>query len=161
MKLVFKPLDESNARLIVNWSYEAPYDFYNMDKTVHEKNIQYLSDPENGCYAILSDREQFIGYCSFGKDGQVPGGNYDEEALDIGIGIAPEFAGQGNGTRYFKQVMDFGRIKFNTPKLRVTIASFNKRAQRMCASLNFGMTQEFLRAFDGKPFIVMEYSEPD
>lgn len=155
MLLHFQPMNEVNAQAVVNWRYNAPYDIYNYNPGEAEKDITYLIDPQNTFYSILTEQGQLIGYCSFGMDGQVPGGDYREEALDIGMGIRPDLTGQGNGRCYTEQVLDFARGQFAPRKFRVTIATFNERAQRVWQMLNFRIKQSFQREQDGETFIIM------
>jgi RimJ/RimL family protein N-acetyltransferase len=72
--------------------------------------------------------DKLIGYCSYGRDAQVPGGDYFEEALDIGMMIKPELTGQGNGSKYAGAVIQNGVSKYRPKKLRVTILESNLRA---------------------------------
>ncbi len=47
------------------------------------------------------------GFCSFGADGQVAGGDYSGQCLDIGMGIWPDLTGRGNGKRYAQAVVSY------------------------------------------------------
>ncbi len=89
MPLKIHSLDEANARAIAGWHYDAPYDFYNLNSNEIEQNVHYFLDLQNNFYGIFEEPKEFVGYCSFGKDGQVPGGNYSTPGLDIGMGICP------------------------------------------------------------------------
>ena len=77
---------------VLSWRYPAPYDYYD----VTDGDLDYYLDPANGFFAVLSGRE-FIGFRSFGPDGQVPGGTYDDSALDTGGGLRPDLTGRGLG----------------------------------------------------------------
>src|SRR3984957_21133539 len=77
---------------ILSWRYPAPYDYYD----VTDGDLGYYLDPATGFFAVLADGE-FIGFRSFGPDGQVPGGTYDDSALDTGGGLRPELIGLGRG----------------------------------------------------------------
>ena len=74
------------------WRYAAPYDCYDMTSA----DPAFLADPGNGFFALVDDTG-LIGFRSFGPDGQVPGGEYDDSALDTGGGLWPELTGQGKG----------------------------------------------------------------
>lgn len=148
-------MDEASARAIASWRYNAPYDFYNLNPDEIEKNVAYFVDPQNAFYRIANEHGELAGYCSFGPDGQVPGGDYSQEALDMGIGIRPDLTGRGDGVRYSELVFDFARRTFAPKSLRVTIAAFNQRAQRVCQKLGFHVAQRFLRESDGVPFFIL------
>jgi hypothetical protein len=36
-----------------------------------------------------------IGFCCFGPDAQLRGGDYHEPALDVGLGLRPDLVGKG------------------------------------------------------------------
>jgi len=45
-------------------------------------------------------------------DGQVPGGMYDDSALDTGGGLRPDLTSQGKGREAIQTGLDFGRQQF-------------------------------------------------
>ena len=100
MEFVFHPHKKHHALAILSWQYPAHYDVYNFQEDNRQADLSYLLDPKNAFFTILNQRGELYGYCSFGADGQVPGGDYSEQALDIGMGIKPDLVGQGNGKRY-------------------------------------------------------------
>ena len=155
MKLVFHPLQQEQARLMLNWRYPPPYDRYNFDTDIPQATLQYLLDSQNAFYAILNPQTELKGFCSFGPDGQVPGGAYPDNALDIGMGIRPDLVGQGHGKQYAEAVADYGATRYNTQRLRVTIAAFNHRAQRVWQGLGFLPVERFVKANSEETFVVM------
>ena len=158
---VFTPMDETSARAITGWRYQPPYDIYNLqpDEDVKEA-IAYLVDPQIAFYTIRGcvgdlEGEELLAYCSFGQDAQVAGGDYGQEALDIGLGVRPDLTGQGHGLTFVAAVLDFARRHFNPIAFRVTIAAFNERAQRVWQKAGFRPTQTFRREYDGRPFVIL------
>jgi ribosomal-protein-alanine N-acetyltransferase len=100
MELDFRPLKQPHAVAILDWHYPAPYDVYNFKPAQRQTDLDSLLNPQNNFSVILNEDGDLEGFCSFGPDGQVPGGNYREPALDIGLGIRPDLTGQSNGRRY-------------------------------------------------------------
>jgi RimJ/RimL family protein N-acetyltransferase len=96
-----------------------------------------------------------IGFRSFGPDGQVPGWDYDDSALDTGGGLRPELTGQGLGRLVISVGLDHGRSLFAPPAFRVTVASFNARALRTVESLGFERVGTFKAARDARDFTVL------
>jgi ribosomal-protein-alanine N-acetyltransferase len=155
LHITYRPADEKSAREFVKWKYEPPYDVYNCRPGEMDKAIRYNIDPENNVYAMFSQDGKLIGYCSYGKDAQVPGGDYSEEALDIGLMIKPELTGQGMGAAFVGEIIRNGVGRYAPKKLRVTIAAFNKRAIHIWEKIGFCHTQTFKRSNDGMEFLIM------
>lgn len=71
------------------------------------------------------------------------------------MGIRPDPTGRGNGKRYAQAVASYGMMQYETKRLRVTIAAFNQRAQRVWQNLGFEVTEKFLRTDSDVAFVVM------
>jgi [ribosomal protein S18]-alanine N-acetyltransferase len=155
MSFTFHPLDENSARTILDWQYEAPYDIYDLASPEPASTLQYLLDPQNAFYGIYGQQGQLEAYCSFGPDGQVPGGDYSTPALDIGLGLHPGLTGQGRGAEYVKAVIDFASSTYAPEQLRVTIAAFNSRALRVWEKAGFQMIQSFQGGRENMDFVIM------
>jgi RimJ/RimL family protein N-acetyltransferase len=155
MEIDYRSAGEKSAREFLQWQYAPPYDIYNCPPEQVEESIQYNVDPANNVYAMFDQDEELIGYCSYGGDAQVPGGDYSEEALDIGLMIKPELTGQGLGAVFVSEVIRRGIEKYAPRKLRVTIAAFNHRAIRVWEKNGFQQTQTFKRKRDGMEFVIM------
>ncbi len=149
MELFVKPVTEKDAQAFVLWRYESPYDVYNVidDPTNREKineQIDYFLDPTVNCHVITNPNGDLLGFITFGADGQVPGGDYSAEALDIGMGIRPELTGQGQGHAFISAAIEFAFNAYQPTMLRTTVATFNKRAQRLCLRAGFTIVDEFV-----------------
>lgn len=155
MRLTFRPLEKEHALAILSWRYTSPYDYYNFDADTIQEELCYLLDSKNAFCAILSLQGELEGYCSFGSDGQVPGGDYSAEALDIGMGIRPDLVGQGRGKQYAQAVARYGANQYGAQQLRVTIAEFNKPAQRVWEQLGFEQVEKFVKTGCREEFVVM------
>jgi [ribosomal protein S18]-alanine N-acetyltransferase len=143
-------MNAAYAADILSWRYPAPYDYYD----VTDVDVDYYLDPANGFFAVLAGGE-CIGFRSFGPDGQVPGGTYDDSALDTGGGLRPELTGRGLGRAVVAAGLEFGRQRFAPEAFRVTVASFNTRALRVVTSLGFRPAQSFAAAMDGRRFDIL------
>ena len=71
------------------------------------------------------------------------------------MGIRPELTGQGRGASFVLAVLDFARNAFAPGQFRVTIAAFNKRAQRVWEKNGFVPIQTFTHQASKREFIVM------
>ena len=147
------PISDAAARQIVGWRYEALYDIYDLDGS--DETIQYVLDPQNNFYTLFDEHNDLIGFCSFGQDGQVPGGDYGVDALDIGMGIRPDLTGQGQGHILVATAIEFAKEQFHPKMLRITIASFNQRAQRVWEKNGFSPVQSFVSPATGREFVIL------
>lgn len=154
MMFAFRSMDESSARAILSWRYEPPYDFYNYGLD-EEANLLELLNLHNSFYSIVDENSELVAFCSFGQDGQVAGGDYRSQALDIGMGVRPNSIGRGKGVEYANAVLKFAGSLFEPKAFRVSIAAFNKRAIRVWQKLGFEQEQSFERESDGMQFIVL------
>ncbi|MBP0726958.1 GNAT family N-acetyltransferase [Bacillus sp. RG28] len=150
MELFIKDMNEKFAVEIVNWRYEAPYDFYDNEETFEAINEMI----ENPYYAVVNQSEELVGFFCIGSSAQVPIGHqfgaYSEEILDIGIGMKPDMTGKGFGFTFFSKVLQtIGKDK----SIRLTVAEFNRRAIRLYKKLGFIEKMKFKR--DSIEFIVM------
>ncbi|MEO5663171.1 MAG: GNAT family N-acetyltransferase [Nocardioides sp.] len=148
------PLTLEQAEDISTWCYAAPYDVYDMVGASPEE----LLDPEVGYHAVMAE-DRLIGFRSFGPDGQVPGWEYDDSALDTGGGLRPELTGQGLGRAVISAGLAFGRVRFAPAAFRVTVASFNARALHTVASLGFERVGSFKANRDARDFDVLDRVE--
>lgn len=144
------PLAREHAEDLATWRYDAPYDVYDLAGA----DPAELLDPALGFHAVLAG-ERLIGFRSFGPDGQVPGWEYDDSALDTGGGLRPSLTGRGLGRAVIRAGLDFGRTTVAPAAFRVTVASFNARARRTVESLGFERIGSFAALRDGREFDVL------
>jgi RimJ/RimL family protein N-acetyltransferase len=135
------------AAQVITWRYPPPYDCYDMT----DADPTFLTSPDSGFFA-LTDESGLIGFRSFGADGQVPGGAYDDSALDTGGGLCPALSGKGIGREAIQTGLDFGQQQFAPRAFRVTIATFNIRAQRVVVALGFRNVGNFQASADGRSY---------
>lgn len=142
------------------WRYAPPFDYYNPpDHQNSEPSINKIVDefvdPDNGFFSVRDEQRRFVGFCSFGLDGRVLGGCYDDSALDIGLGMKPEWTGMGNGTEFFSAITGYALGDLGASTLRLTVADFNERALRLYLQSGFQVVDHFLDALNAVPHTVM------
>ena len=155
MKHTIITLTADQVRAFIHWQYAGPYAMYNISREDEEAQIHFFLDPQNGYFAIMDEDGTLHGFCNFGADARVPGGDYSAKAIDIGMGLRPDLIGQGNGSLYAATVFEFANIHYSDQQHRVTIAEFNQRAQQLCSKFGFAQVERFIREKDGRPFIIM------
>jgi [ribosomal protein S18]-alanine N-acetyltransferase len=138
MDFISKIMNESYAKEILLWKYDTPYDFYN-----NELNDEALAELLNGDYvAIVDETNQLFGFFCTGISSQVPAGiqhdAYSVEMIDIGLGMKPEFTGKGYGTEFFTFILQsIQDLHGKELPLRLTVATFNKRARNLYEKFGF------------------------
>ncbi len=96
-----------------------------------------------------------IAFRCFGPDAQVSGGDYTAQALDLGGGLRPNLTGKGIGRYVIAAAMNYAIAQFHPHFFRVTVASFNHRAKKVCVKLGYKVLSEFIRPSDGLKFEIM------
>lgn len=155
MLFKFKNIQEDSACEILTWRYQAPYDYYNPDPSRVKHIARHFINRQNSYYSIHDEDKNLIGFCCFGSEGQVLGGDYHDDALDIGLGLHPDLTGKGKGKAFFASILGFTCHTFSPMTIRLTVAEFNKRAIRLYENTGFRKTDSFLSRTDGKPFVIM------
>jgi len=167
VQFVIAPISEAQARQMLAWRYDPPYDLYNPDSRHLDEDLRYFLNPVTQMHCIVR-REQteldettlpsteLIGGCSFGADARVPGADYSTPALDLGIGLRPDLTSHGIGPEVIEAMMAFARAKWGETHFRASIAAFNERSQRAFARSGFHITQHFKAEHNKMPFVVME-----
>ena len=135
------PLTGADARALLGWRYNPPYDWYN-PPPLSKEVVANLIDPKWQFHSIKAD-DALIAYASFGNDGRVTGGDYTAPATDIGLGLAPALTGRGLGSIVLQAILEFAQTSFQSPAARLTVARFNQRAIRLYERAGFEPTQEF------------------
>ncbi len=159
----FTPMDQTTALAMRTWHYPPPYEQYSSTSTDSAAVLTYLMDPANRFYAIHDTAAQLVGFCSFGADAQVPGGDYtDRAALDIGLGLRPELTGHGLGLPVVQAILAFAQQRWAPPRFRMTVAAFNTRAIRVYERAGFRTTYRFLSSAPApQRFIQLVAHQPD
>lgn len=139
-----EPLRADQAREILDWKYPPPYDFYDPPGDMrHEDYVREFLNPALNFHGVMDAHGALIGFCSFGVDGQVPGGDYADEALDIGLGMKPELTGRGLGPSFFSSILAYATEMLRPRRYRLTVANFNERAINLYHKFGFTLRSEF------------------
>ncbi|MGG0655283.1 GNAT family N-acetyltransferase [Rummeliibacillus pycnus] len=147
MIVQIKEMNETLAKEILNWQYDPPYDFYNNDCT-DENIIELLNDQFK---AIVDEHNQIVGFFCVGESAKVPAGYkfgvYDADLIDIGLGMNPNLVGKGFGFEFCTSIIYFIKNQFGESPIRLTVATFNKRAIHLYEKLGFFYENRFNSGF--------------
>jgi RimJ/RimL family protein N-acetyltransferase len=138
------------------WQYDAPYELYNAEPDEVEAGADTLVDPANRYFSVRDERGNLIAFICFGAEARVSGGDYSDDALDVGCGIRPGLTGQKLGPSIIDAAVTFAAERYGVTRFRATIAAFNKRAQRASQKAGFEPVSSFTRPSDGREFVILE-----
>jgi len=156
------PLTRVDALEILNWRYPFPYDFY--DPPFVEDTTAFaeqLLRNELHFHGIWDDANSFVGFCSYGWDGQVMGGDYSEPGLDIGLGMKPELIDKGRGNQFLESILNFAFKNFKSILIRITVANFNHRALFLYEKFGFTLKQQFIDPDNGMSYSILVLEKGD
>lgn len=143
MEFKIVPMTKEFATEILSWKYPSPYDLYN-----NEFSAAAFSELMEGSYqGVVNDFNDLTGFFCTGDTAKVPAGIplgvYEELAVDFGLGMRPDLTGNGFGKIFLGVVLDEINLNFPSMKLRLTVASFNKRAISVYKSMGFEIENQF------------------
>jgi [ribosomal protein S18]-alanine N-acetyltransferase len=147
MEFCIAPIAEVEARAVVGWRYTGPLAIYNCPMEEAEATVRTMLDPATPYYAAHDATGALAGFCCFGADARVPGGDYaDDTALDVGLGLRPDLAGRGLGPAFVDAIVSFAQRQFHQRRFRLTVAAWNRRAIRAYETAGFIQTHTFARS---------------
>jgi [ribosomal protein S18]-alanine N-acetyltransferase len=158
MNFNLRPITQTDAQTIAGWIYTPPYNFYNWNPTDDPGKLLTSIPP---FFVADDDDERLAGFVCFGAAAQVPGGHeanlYDEDLLDVGLGLRPDLTGRGLGQSFLAAALTFATTTFHPAGFRLTVAAFNERAIRVYKRAGFEERARFLNVSHGieTEFIVM------
>ena len=152
----FSPITMEEASEVLRWRYhDLTYVLQPADESFDD-DLRALLRPDYNYYAVHDATGVLVGFCCYGEDAQVAGGDYAAPALDIGMGLRPDLVGQGRASRFLQAILDWGVETFEPEMFRCTVAAANPRSQRMFARAGFMTVQRFAaRDITDLEFIVM------
>lgn len=157
---LISPLTEKLAEAVILWHYAPPYQVYDLSPD----DLAPLLDPYFRYHQVLDRSGNLVGYCCYGEDARVPGGDYsrgEPEVLDVGVGLHPELVGKGLGPGFVQAILAHGSSILEPDTFRVTVADFNQRSLKTFRKLGFRDTNRLERDSDGMPFTQLEKSAHD
>ncbi|TFG50066.1 MAG: N-acetyltransferase [Anaerolineales bacterium] len=151
----FSPLTMEFAHQIATWRYDPPFDLYD----IYPEHLKGLLYPAYRYHQVLGRNGALVGFCCYGADARVPGGEYNEGeplVLDVGVGLRPDLTGQGLGECFVQAILDYGENTFQPEQFRVTVADFNLRSRKTFQKLGFQEVFHFTRELVEMPFTQLE-----
>ncbi len=149
------PMTSEQAEKIITWCYQTPYEVYDLNP----EDLNGLLNPDYRYHYLLDPEGVLVGYCCYGIDAQVPGGDYacgEPQVLDVGIGMHPSLTGQGRGRGFVDAVLKYAWRSYKPDIFRVTIADFNQRSMNTFRGLGFEDRHHFISELGQLSFTQLE-----
>jgi len=148
---------EEFAQEINSWQYGEEYAIYSMNGSA-DALIEILN---GSYYALVDAANSLVGHYCVGSSAQVPSVVQDEvykaDCIDFGLGMNPPLVGRGLGKHFLRFVLDCVELDHPGKRIRLTVATFNKRAIKLYENAGFVEVNRFSKVTedDACEFIVM------
>ena len=149
--LLDRPLTAEEAGAIAAWSYDPPFDLYDLSSG-DAVALLTARDTDGLGYYLVAVGGEVAGFVCFGPEGRVVGQEAEPGTVDVGAGLAPDRVSQGLATALMPEVVRFATERFGADRLRAAVAAFNERSVRLCTSAGFRPVREFAGP-GGRPFL--------
>ena len=149
MRFVIRPFTQADADEIASWRYPPPYDVYDVsedpsmqsemrDESRWEASWFAGDDAESG--ALAGFLELVAGDSESGSGTQV--------AVEVGLGLRPDFTGRGMGAGFVHAALDFSRERRSPISFALDVFPWNERAIRCYERAGFERGVVYDRRFD-------------
>jgi [ribosomal protein S18]-alanine N-acetyltransferase len=138
----FRLMSQADAKAIARWHYPAPFSFY--DWTSDPDDFAELLDPTargDDYVAVEDESGSLIGFFHYKR----PHG----ARLEIGLGLHPEWTGQGLGKSFLEAGLEYARRRFAPKEFTLSVASFNRRAITVYERAGFARVRVFTHWTNG------------
>ena len=149
MDYFLRPMSSADAHATVRWRYPEEYAFYNMDadaEDLHEFLASEKWEPDTK-FAVTDDGGELVGFFEF---------TTRDDVTEIGLGLRPDLTGQGQGQRFLRAGLLFSVERFKPRHLKLTVATFNKRAIKVYERVGFAVTTTFVQKTNGGEYEFVE-----
>lgn len=146
---------QSEAEEIADhWKYDGEYAFYDM--TADPEDYEEIMTPEKrgGRYFSVFAGDELIGFFCVEREGG---------DLELGLGLRPDLTGQGRGEGFLREILRFVGDNDSFARIRISVASFNKRAIKVYERAGFVKTGTAQVPTNGGvyDFTLMEWKQKD
>ena len=140
--LVVRAFTVDEARAVVAWAYEPPFDLYDLSGDDAVALLIHRDERGHGYYPVL-DGDVVVGSVCFGAEARVRGQVEQAGTCDLGAGIDPSRLSEGVATAVLPTAVRFAVERFGAVRVRTAVATFNDRSLRLCTSAGFRRVREF------------------
>lgn len=139
MKIVFsqiQQLSQKNAEIIATkWHYDGEYSFYDMEND--QEDYDEIITPalrKDHYFEVLADDGQLTAFFCLDPIED------KNDQVGVGLGMAPELTGHGLGIKLMQMIEDYVKQIGKYHKIILSVAEFNKRAQKVYQRAGYRIT---------------------
>lgn len=134
--LALRPWTPSDDQAVAQWRYSGKWSIYDQNDGNHMAGDDVA---QTGGYraVVAADDDTLVGYYCVGDEALVPGVESDDDVIDLGVGMAPEFVGGGRGKAFLQAVLDDVAHELPAKPVRALIQSWNTRSLSLARRLGF------------------------
>ena len=147
---------QKHAWEISKWKYNGIYSFYNRPDNSRPANNSDI--PIDDSFVVYDNNGTLIGHFHFGSDAQIPtieNYEYTCDYLDMGLGLRPDLCGRGYGAQFTTLGIEFAQKHYGSKKFRLSVASFNERAQKVYEQIGFRKRCKVTNSYFKNKFYIM------
>lgn len=149
----FTPMRQDDADAISAWLYPGEYSFYDWMSEDPDDLAEFLDPTARGDdYVAVEKAGSLIGWFHF-KQPHAP-------ILEIGLGLHPEWTGQGLGSRFLEAGLEYARRRFAPKQFTLSVASFNRRAIIVYERAGFAGVRVYTHRTNGAEWAFIEMTRP-
>jgi RimJ/RimL family protein N-acetyltransferase len=130
---------EAYADQVATWSYEPPYDFY--DLASDPADAAAMRDPARveRLRAVLGENGLLDAFWYFDRH---------RDVVEVGIGLRPGLTGRGLGESFLRAQLDYAAREWRPTTFRLFVAAWNERAIGLYERLGFREVARERRHFE-------------
>ncbi len=140
-----------DAVAIAQWHYSEPYTFYDLksDRNDYEEFLNLAKWKRDSKFSVIDDHGELVGLFEF---------SYQNDVVDIGLGVRPDLTGRGIGLSFFLAGLKFASEKFSPKRFKLSVAAFNTRAIKVYEKAGFRIVRTFWNETNGGVYKFLEMS---
>jgi ribosomal-protein-alanine N-acetyltransferase len=135
-RLAVRPWTPADDQAVAQWRYSGEWSVYDQNDGNHMAGDD-VTEAAGYRAVAAADDGTLVGFYCVGVEALVPGVESDDEMIDLGVGMAPEFVGGGRGNAFLQAVLDDIGHQLPAKPVRALIQSWNVRSRSMARRLGF------------------------
>jgi L-amino acid N-acyltransferase YncA len=137
-RLAVRSWTPADDQAVAQWRYSGRWSVYDQNDGNH---MAADDETEAAGYraVVAADDGTLVGYYCVGSEALVPGIESDDALIDLGVGMAPEFVGDGRGKAFLQAVLDDVARELPAKSVRALIQSWNTRSLSLARAFGFAV----------------------